>query len=63
MVRGSIARENMCGMYDIPSGETRDLSFDFWVYPPVARSNEHFEAQSIVFLDQFGNRHKVKRVS
>jgi hypothetical protein len=54
--------ENMYGMYDIPPGETRDASFDFWVYPPVAKPDEHFTAHSIVFLDQFGNRHKVKRV-
>ena len=55
-------RENMYGMYDIPAGETRDVSFDFWVYPPVAEAEELFTARSVVFIDQFGNRHKLKRV-
>jgi hypothetical protein len=54
--------ENMFGMYDIPPGETRDVSFDFWVYPPVSEPTEHFVARSISFVDQFGNHHRVKSV-
>lgn len=54
--------ENMYGMYDIPPGDTRDLSFDFWVYPPVSEPIDPFTAHSVAFIDQFGNRHKVKRV-
>ncbi|MGA2726109.1 MAG: hypothetical protein ABSG79_27345 [Bryobacteraceae bacterium] len=56
------AHENMYGMYDIPAGETRDASFDFWVYPPVAKPTDHFAAHSVTFIDQFGNRQVVKRV-
>ena len=56
-------RENMYGMYDIPPGETRDVSFDFWVYPPVEKPENAFAACAVVFIDQFGNRHKMKRVS
>ena len=56
-------RENMYGMYDIPPSETRDVSFDFWVYPPVEKPKNAFAARAIVFIDQFGNRHKLKRVS
>lgn len=56
------AHENMYGMYDIPPNETRDLSFDFWVYPPVLEPSKPFTAQSVVFFDQFGNEHKVRRV-
>lgn len=55
-------RENMYGMYDIPPNETRNLSFDFWVYPPVVASTEPFVARTVSFFDQFGNRHTVKRV-
>ncbi len=55
-------RENMYGMYDIPPGETRDVSFNFWVYPPVVKSAEHFTAHSVSFIDQFANRHSVRRV-
>ena len=54
--------ENMHGMYDIPPHETRNMSFDFWVYPPVVKPTEPFTAHSVAFIDQFGNRHTVKRV-
>ena len=54
--------ENMYGMYDIPTNETRDLSFMFWVYPPAVEPSEPFTAHSIAFIDQFGNEHKIKRV-
>lgn len=33
-------RENFYGMYDIPPSETRDVSFDFWVYPPAPKPKE-----------------------
>lgn len=56
-------RENMYGMYDIPPGETRDVSFDFWIYPPVEKPENAFTSRAVVFIDQFGNRHKLKRVS
>jgi hypothetical protein len=56
------ADENMYGMYDIPPNETRDLTFDFWVYPPVFAPSKPFVAQSVVIFDQFGNEHKVRHV-
>src|SRR5438034_34548 len=40
------AHENMYGMYDIPPNETRDLTFDFWVSPPVLAPSKPFNAQS-----------------
>jgi hypothetical protein len=55
-------RENMHGMYDIPPGETRDVSFNFWVYPPVVKPIEPFVAYSVAFIDQFGNQRVVKHV-
>lgn len=54
--------ENMYGMYDIEPHETRNLSFDFWVYPPVASPAEAFSPRQIRFFDQFGNCHTVKRL-
>lgn len=54
--------ENMYSMYDIEPHETRNLSFDFWVYPPVASPAEAFIPRQIIFFDQFGNSHSVKRL-
>jgi hypothetical protein len=54
--------ENMYGMYDIEPHETRNLSFDFWVYPPVASPAEAFIPRQVIFFDQFGNCHSVKRL-
>ncbi len=55
--------ENMYGMYDIAPHETRNLSFDFWVYPPVASPAEAFTPRQVRFFDQFGNCHSVKRLA
>lgn len=54
--------ENMYGMYDIEPNETRHISFDFWVYPPVISPPKSFDPHTILFFDQFGNRHAVRRV-
>lgn len=54
---------NVYGMNDIPPGETRDLSFDFWLFPPVAQEGKAFVAHSVTVMDQFGNRHVLKRVA
>lgn len=55
-------RQRMYGMYDIPSGETRDLTFDFWVFPPVAKPGADFTVHSVTIMDQFGNRHTMNRI-
>lgn len=55
-------RQRMYGMHDIPPGETRDVTFDFWVFPPVAKSEADFIVHSVTIIDQFGNRHMMKRV-
>ncbi len=52
----------MYGMHDIPPGETRDLTFDFWIFPPVVERGRKFVAHSVTVLDQYGNRHTLKRV-
>jgi hypothetical protein len=56
-------RENIYGMYDIASHETRKLEFDFWVYPPVASLTEAFIPYQVKFFDQFGNSHSVKHLA
>lgn len=62
MVSGSMP-ENIYGAFDIEPDETRDLIFDFWVYPPVRDSFESFTPHSVAFIDQFGNKHTAKRVT
>jgi hypothetical protein len=56
------ADDNVHGMYDIEPGDTRTMAFDFWVFPPVVGEKEAFVAHSIRFMDQFGNKHRVRRV-
>lgn len=55
-------RHRMYGMHDIPPSETRDLTFDFWVFPPVVKAGEDFTVHSVSIMDQFGNRHVMRRV-
>jgi hypothetical protein len=52
----------MYGLFDIPPGKTRDLSFSFWLRPPVAAQPEAFTAHSVVLTNQFGKRHTLRRV-
>lgn len=56
-------RREIYGQYDIPPSETRNVSFSFWLYPPVDKRAKAFVAHSVVFIDQFGNRHKMRSVS
>lgn len=64
-VRGGIIVEGpnrIYGMYDIAPNATRDSRADFWVFPPVRNANQTFTAHSIIFYDQFGNKHFLKKV-
>lgn len=54
--------DNLHGMFDVPPGETRTMSFDFWIFPPVVEAKAAFIAHSIRFMDQFGNKHTVRQV-
>ncbi|MFA5554268.1 MAG: hypothetical protein WCZ89_03745 [Phycisphaerae bacterium] len=49
------------GNYYIPPGATTNLIFDFWIIPPFKKQGENFIAD-IEFLDQFGNKHLIKKV-
>ena len=55
--------ENIYGAFDIPPNETRDLTFDFWLYPTVRDSWETFTPHALAFIDQFGNKHTAKRIT
>jgi len=57
------AKDDLHGFYDIPPNETRNAPFDFWVYPPVAKAREKVNAHAVIFVDQFGNRHTVRKVT
>lgn len=52
----------MDGVCDIPPGGTRDISFDFWIFPPAAQPCTDFTAHSVTVIDQFGNRRSTKRL-
>lgn len=54
--------DNLHGFYDIPPNETRNAPFDFWVFPPVVKAGEPFKCHSVIFSDQFGNKHSVKGI-
>ena len=62
MVSG-LMPEKIYGAFDIQPDESRDLTFDFWVYPPVRDSWESFTPYSLAFIDQFGNKHALKRIT
>jgi hypothetical protein len=47
------------GEYQIPPGETTEVSLHFWVVPPVREEGEDYTAE-IAILDQFGNQHWAK---
>jgi len=57
------AKNDLYGLYDIPTSETRNCHLDFWLYPPVVDPPESFTAHSVTVIDQFGNRHSVKKVT
>lgn len=52
---------NVYGGFMIPPGGVTDLSYDFWITPPVRNQNEQFKTD-IAVVDQFGNEHWVKNV-
>ena len=64
-VRGGIIVEGpdqMYGMYDIAPNDTRGSRADFWIFPPVCKKNQTFTAHSVVFYDQFGNTHSLRKI-
>lgn len=49
------------GEYFIPKGAVTELTFDFWVQPPLKAEGKLFKAD-IAILDQFANEHWLKDV-
>jgi len=52
---------NYFGSYPIPPGGSTEMSFDFWIIPPIKKEGENFYAD-IAILDQFNNHHWMKKV-
>jgi hypothetical protein len=50
------------GVHEIPPHATVEASVDFWIDPPTKRPGKKLRA-SVVFLDQFGNRHRSARLA
>jgi hypothetical protein len=49
------------GFYEIPPGGISDISFDFWIIPPVKEEGKSFKAD-VAIIDQFGNEHWIKGI-
>ncbi|HEY3333081.1 MAG TPA: toll/interleukin-1 receptor domain-containing protein [Capsulimonadaceae bacterium] len=60
---GGDASDSILGTFDIPAGQSRTVSVNFWLLPPVIDANSHFIAHAVILFDQFGNKHVLKRVS
>jgi hypothetical protein len=56
-------REDMVGDFDIRPDEKRELTFDFRLFPPVRDCWESFTPHSVTLIDQFGNKHAIKRIA
>lgn len=50
------------GIHEIASHSTADVSVDFWIDPPTRKAGQTLKV-SVVFVDQFGNKHRTKRVA
>ncbi|HHT9109069.1 MAG TPA: hypothetical protein ACFYD9_10530 [Candidatus Wunengus sp. YC64] len=49
------------GFYEIPPTGISDLSFDFWIIPPLKKERETFTTD-VAIIDQFGNEHWIKGI-
>ena len=50
------------GVHEIAPHSTVEVSVDFWIDPPTKKPGKPLKA-SVVFLDQFGNKHRTKRLA
>ena len=53
--------KNIYGTYPILPGKTTEISTDFWIEPPICNEGKDLKA-SVILVDQFGNKHKLKNV-
>ena len=49
------------GSYPVPPHSTTDLHADFWINPPIRRVGKDLKLD-IVFVDQYGQKRKIKNV-
>lgn len=49
------------GVHEIAPNSTVDVSVDFWIDPPTKKPGQDHRA-TVVFIDQFENRHYIRRV-
>lgn len=49
------------GSYPVPPHATTDLHADFWIHPPIRKEGRKLKLD-ISFIDQFGQRRKIKNV-
>ena len=50
------------GVHETAPHTTVEVSVDFWIDPPTKKPGKPLRV-SVVFLDQFGNRHRTKRLA
>lgn len=50
------------GVHEVAPDSTVEVTVDFWIDPPTKKPGKPLRA-SVVFLDQFGNRHRSKRLT
>lgn len=49
------------GSYPVPPNSTTDLHADFWINPPICKVGKNLKLD-IVFVDQYGQKRKIKNV-
>lgn len=54
-------QNNIYGSYELVPNITTELSIDFWIQPPIIKENKDLKL-TIVLVDQFDNRHKIKNI-
>jgi len=54
-------RNNIYGNYELVPNIATELSVDFWIQPPIIKGNEDLKL-TIILVDQFDNRHKIKDI-
>ena len=54
-------QNNIYGSYELVPNITTELSIDFWIQPPIIKENKDLKL-TIVLVDQFDNRHKIKNL-
>lgn len=61
MVSVKDSNSNYFGSYAVPPGGTTELHAYFWINPPIRKEGKTISLD-IVFIDQFGQKRKVKSV-